>query len=150
MRILLSLAALPLVLGCSHVEVFPSRTGQEPGLHFYRPEPYLLVTETPKGSQVSVISLPNTRDRWVVRPRVRLGTVDLDAKLDGGWNLTSLGASADSKIPETLTALSGTLKEAAAVSAKAVAPSFEPGLYRILFDESGAVSGLKRVPVDTD
>src|SRR5208337_968560 len=56
-------------------------------------------TETKSGlttkTQTSIIALPNKNEEYVIKPVPRLGTVDLNATLKDGWNLTQLGAKID-------------------------------------------------------
>jgi hypothetical protein len=75
-----------------------------------------------------------------------LGTVELKATLDDGWNLTSLGASIDTKIPETITALRGVAQAAAGLRGRSI--TNEPGLWRIEFDSTtGSVTKITKVPM---
>jgi hypothetical protein len=140
-------ALLVVVAGCSTVEVKPFDGTYKDGLRFYRPEPYLLVTKDKDGNlQSAIVYLPNKKDEYVVRAVPRLGTVDMKVALEGGWNLTSLGATIDTKIPETITALSGLAQAAAGLRGRSVID--EPGLYRIEFDSStGRVSSITKVPI---
>jgi hypothetical protein len=118
-------------------------------LRFYRPELYLLVTMDKDGNlQTSVISLPNKSEEYVIRPNVRFGSVEVNVTLESGWNLTQLGNKIDAKIPETITALTGTLHAAGGIAALRTSLPFEPGLYQIEFDKkSGIVSGIRSVPL---
>ena len=137
------------IVGCSTVEITKlSDSAYSSGLRFYRPEPYLLVTQDNNGnSQTSMISLPNKNEEYVIKPKVRLGTVNVSATLEGGWNLTQLGTTVDTKVPETITAIAGTITAMGAVIAmKKSSLPLEPGLYRIEFDkQTGGVSALKRI-----
>jgi hypothetical protein len=174
-RIIIYLAIALMVGGCSRIEINKtSDSTYSGGLRFYRPDLYLLVTQeiTPESTtktqtkdgsttttetksgettktQTAIIALPNKNEEYVLKPVPRLGTVDLEATLTDGWNLTKLGAKVDTKIPETITALTGTLSAAAAAAVKgvrgvSVTKPLEPGLYRIEF-ENGQVSGIKKI-----
>jgi hypothetical protein len=147
MRWLMSALALVAMSGCSTVEVKPFDGTYKDGLRFYRPEPYLLVTKDKDGIvQSAIVYLPNKKEEYIVRAVPRLGTVDMKAALDGGWNLTSLGATIDTKIPETITALSGLAQAAAGLRGRSMTD--EPGLYRIEFDSTtGRVSTITKVPI---
>jgi hypothetical protein len=72
------------------------------------------------------------------------GTVDGSIKLQNGWMLTDLGSKLDSKGPETITAITGLLKEAAAAAAETPKGYVPPGLYRLKFKD-GYVSGMEPV-----
>ena len=139
--------ALVAVIGCSTVEVRPLDGTYKDGLRFYRPEPYLLVTRDDDGKiQSTIVYLPNKKEEYVVRAVPRLGTVDMKAALEGGWNLTSLGATIDTKIHETITALTGLAQATAGLKGRSVTD--QPGLYKIEFDPAtGSVSNIKRVTI---
>ncbi len=146
-RIFILMLAVTMV-SCSAVEITKvSDSTYSDGVRFYRPEPYLLVTKDKDGNlQTSIISLPNKNEEYVIKPKVRLGTVEVSATLEGGWNLTQLGTKADTKIPEMITALTGTLQAAGGIAALRTSLPLEPGLYRIEFDKTtGEVSGVKKI-----
>jgi len=106
------------------------------GLRFYRPEPYLLVTKDKDDKlQTAVIYLPNKTQEYALRTIMGIGAIEMNATLTDGWNLTVIGAKIDSKVPETITAISGALSAARGAAATA---TLEPGLYRIAFDENSA------------
>jgi hypothetical protein len=147
---IVSLALAIVIAGCSTVKitkVFDSTYSD--GLRFYRPELYLLVTMDKDGNlQTSVIALPNKSEEYVIRPNVRFGAVEVNVTLESGWNLTQLGNKIDAKIPETISALTGTLQAAGGIAALRTSLPFEPGLYQIEFDKkSGIVSGIRSVPL---
>ncbi len=158
-RIFIYLAIALMVGGCSTVEINKiNDSTYSGGLRFYRPDLYLLVTEdttkdkdgTTKTTQTTkIIPLPNKNEEYVIKPVPRLGTVDASATLTDGWNLSVLGAKVDTKIPETITALTGTLSAVASLAkgmkAEAKPKPLEPGLYRIDFNNNGQVSGITKV-----
>ncbi|MEN6311379.1 MAG: hypothetical protein ABFD80_07565, partial [Acidobacteriota bacterium] len=77
-------------------------------------------------------------------------STDLKIKLENGWNLTEFGEIRDSKIPETIGALGGSLESVAAlVTAKRAAgekAELVPGLYVFVFDpKTGLVCDLAPV-----
>jgi len=138
---------------CATVEVKRTTDATyKDGLRFYRSVPYLLVTEDKdKVPQMTIIALPNMSEEYVVRTKTGLGTTEMSATLEGGWNLTQLGAKVDSKIPETITAVGGFVPAVGGPFLRSLPSSgiaLHPGLYRIEFDRTtGAVSGLKEVPL---
>lgn len=146
-----------LVSACSHVSVtkITKENDYTDGIRFYRPEPYFLVTQTtdPKTKttslQTTIIYLPNTKEEYVIEPKVRLGTVEMNAKLDGGWNLVSMGQKVDSKIPETIAAVTGTLTAVSGMmrptKGMPLSLPLKPGLHRLIFGEDGHVVGIQTV-----
>ena len=131
------------------------------GVYFYEPRPYLLVgmehktgenkadkSKADEKKKVSnhytsqIIWLPDPSRRFKVEVKPGWGTVDGSMKLADGWRLSELGAKSDSKIPETITSVSGLVKEAAGVAAAEVTP--EVGLYRIDIAPDGSVKLVKQ------
>ena len=155
MRSRLVLGSLLVItcIGCAQVRVrtLDSAGGKRAeGVRFYRPWPYLLVTvETgEKGSQFKnqVIYLPKTDEPFVAEVSPGWGTANGTVKLQDGWNLVELGAATDSKIPDTITAVSGLIPAVAGlIKFTGVDEAVAPGLYRFEFSEDGFVSRL--VPV---
>ena len=142
------------MVGCAGVKItrLASPNDYKEGIRFYRSYPYVLISKTEATGtlQAKTVFLPRMNEEYVINVRSGLGTVDASFDLVDGWNLTHFGDKRDSKIPDTITALTGTLKETAAILEKTVGeiPALEPGLYRYSFDlgpESGFVDGL--VPV---
>ena len=151
LRTLALLVLAALGLGCSHVaitRVSPEHP-YESGLRFYRPWPYLLVrADRNEAVQAEIVYLPDLSEEYVIEPKVRLGSVDLKVTLADGWQLTSLGASADPQVAETIDAVGGLI---GAASSAAIAPReppaafpLPPGLYRLTFS-GGHVAGAERV-----
>jgi hypothetical protein len=139
-----------LIIGipaCSSIEIRPL-TAQESdrqvtGLRFYRPQAYIAISEDDKGNCTTKIQyLPDYRQEYVMIPHYRLGTVSFKPTLSDGWNLTAIDAAVDTKIPDTITAMTGVMQKAAAI-AQAYIPTgqvygihigerlYGPGLYRI-------------------
>src|SRR2546427_613598 len=146
MRPLASLFLLAIgASACATVEVRrTSDATYKDGVRFYRPDVYLLVTNVDGKLQTTVVSLPNKAEEYVIRSRSGLGSVSVQATLAGGWNLTELGTTVDTKIPDTISALGSMLS---AMKHEAKAQELEPGLWRIEFDAQGHVSNLKRVTI---
>jgi nitrogen fixation protein len=148
---------LPGLVGCAQVHVQrlspDERRGTSvEGVRFFRPWPYLLVTAEPgdKGTtyKSEVIYLPKADEEYVVRVQPGWGTAEGSVKLEDGWRLSELGSTVDSKIPETITAVSGLITAAGGVAAAGATNQnwIVPGLYRIKFNDDGYVSGLVLVP----
>ena len=132
---------LPLV-SCAEVTIRKATENAE-GLRFYRPAPYLQVSEaadtTDGGSksggaqatrlQFSIVWLPDYKQEYIVQSRPGFGSVTFKPTLADGWNLTGMEASMDSKTAEILTALAGLLPKATGRAKPTGGPC--PGLYRL-------------------
>src|SRR5882724_5674181 len=109
--ILLCLAAA--FIGCAGVSVtrLDSEAKYEGGVRFYRPQPYLLVSNFSTGErQASIVYLPKKNEEYVLKVHSGLGDVDAKATFDEGWNLTELGDSRRSGTADLLTAMGGLAK----------------------------------------
>ncbi len=136
MRRLLSLLFI-LCASCAHVEVsrLLKDSDYKQGIRFYRPRPYLARALSDKGCTDTLVWLPDKSQEYVIVAHSGLGSIDSKVSLENGWNLTSYGEVRDSKIPETITALSGLLTAAAGVKAKGTPQTTcLPGLYRFSDD----------------
>lgn len=148
-----AMVVIGMVSGCSGVQIHRvTDATYDEGLRFYRPDPYLLVTDTPdKGRQTTVIWLPNYNQEYAVCTVGWWGSSEVTATLDDGWNLTSLGVNRDSKISDILTAISGSVGSAAAWKTKEGVPTAEkqgeikPGIYRFIFKDNSVT--LEQIPV---
>ncbi len=138
-----------LLISCAGVrveKVSPDDEDKE-GLRFYRPHPYLLVTEGKnKVSNVQVIMLPDKNEEYVIRTFSGLGTVDIKVKLEEGWNLVELGEVSDSNAEGILSSLTGLLDVVTEFKALEADEELRPGLYRFDY-EDGRVVGLTKVPL---
>jgi hypothetical protein len=156
-KLLLGCLLLSCAVGCARLDIKHVDKGDSsPGVHFYEPRPYLLVSATFKvdssgkaQTEVTnqIIWLPNPAREFVANPVPGWGTADTSVKLLNGWMLDSIGSKMDSKIPETITALTGTLKEAAAASKGVLAPGDIDkiiGLYLISIHDDGTVEFIKQ------
>lgn len=140
-----------LMTGCAGVEITkitPEKPYKE-GLRFYRPNPYLwVIRDKDKGEnlQGSIIWLPNKNDEYAIRVKSGIGSVDTKFKLENGWNLTEFGEVRDSKTPEMITALTGSLKDLKGILEMVKKEELHPGLYMFIFDDkTGFISDLKPV-----
>jgi hypothetical protein len=176
-----TLAFTCLLSGCASVKVVrvdPSKVdaayndGQRvetSGVLFYRPRPYLMVTEAPppKDSQplggapiarldmnsqdkptqpeaqqlsVQIVWLPDYSQEFEIRAHPGLGSVTMNPTLKDGWNLAGLSATMDSKTAELITAATGLAKAFPMGPLKSGAQKpYCAGLYPLKFDRS---SGL--------
>lgn len=149
MKKLLVLGQLLLLTGCAGVSVYRVKTESDyrGGVRFYRPQPYLLVTQAKDALQTTILYLPKTDEEYAFQTHSGLGDVDMKATLDQGWNLTELGETRRSGAADLLTALGGIAKTA--IAAEGLLPPGEllsPGLYAIEFDpKTGLALRLHRV-----
>ena len=149
MKRFLLLVALSLwITACAGVEItrLASDNDYKQGIRFYRPYPYVLISKTKDDGtlQARTVFLPKMNEEYVIYVRSGFGTVNASFDLTDGWNLTKFGDIRDSKIPDTINAVTGFLKETASIletKGKPI-PELEPGLYRYNFDKSGFVNGL--------
>jgi hypothetical protein len=148
---------VPLVLclaGCAGVSVqrLASESDYRGGVRFYRPQPYLLVTDAKGAIETSIVYLPKTNEEYAFRVRFGLNGVDAKAAFDEGWNLTSIGDSRTNGTAEILTAVGGLGRLAATLKGVLAAPGeLAPGLYAIEFDsKTGLASALRRVELKVE
>lgn len=140
----LSLVALGLALsGCSTVSVKRLAPGdaRSAGIRYWRPVPYLLVAE----GKATLIYLPDRSEEYAITQQAGFASRKLEVTLDGGWNLTKLGADAGAVPDKAIELLGKFLLDSKPKVAGAGAPkAFE--LYRLVYDDrKGKVVGLEKV-----
>jgi hypothetical protein len=131
--------------GCAGVEIskITSENDKTKGVRFYRPWPYLMVTKNNGNTECKIVYLPKTNEEYAIGVKSGLGSVKTSFELIDGWQLTKFGDERDSKIPETINAITNAAKEAVAAQRSPV----EEGLYRMTFKD-GYVESLKRIKVE--
>jgi hypothetical protein len=152
------LLSLMVICGCAKVKVTPvdHDSPYSEGIRFYRPHPYLLVTEklTAQGHTLegNIIYLPQKKEEYVIDVQPGIGKVDAKFKLEHGWRLTDFGEVRDSKAPEMIEAFSDLLPEISDIFVKSIAPEKQkqenkltPGLWRFEFDQNGYVKDLIKI-----
>jgi hypothetical protein len=101
-RIIVSVVGVFLAVilcGCAHLDF------SDGGLTYYDPKPYLFVSTTKDCiSTATILMVPDQKK--MVKFISGYGTADLSIGLNNGM-ITSAGQKTDTKIPETLTALTG-------------------------------------------
>lgn len=108
--LLVLLTSISLIQGCARLDF-----GDDKGLVYYDPKPYLFVSTTKDCVTAATnISLPETKKE--VKFLSGYGSADLSIGLSNGM-ITSAGQKTDTKIPETLTAVSGLVGSAAKAAA---------------------------------
>jgi hypothetical protein len=156
------------VAACAHITFESVDTWNKPwyqrwftkddGIHYYRPKPYLLITETKtekpgstaaapttttKSCVAEIKYLPDYTQEYVMVPHYWLGSVAMKPALTDGWNLTNFDSTVDTKIPETINAFASLAKSiapsgimsSASTNKKALAVAgtpLHPGLYQIV------------------
>jgi hypothetical protein len=108
MKIILSILATTLALGCAHTTIKKiTKDDKTDGVRYFMPHPYLWVTYDTKGNHLKteIIMLPDSTEEYVVEPTSGLGSAVLSLNLENGWNLTQFNNNEDSKIPDTITGL---------------------------------------------
>jgi hypothetical protein len=84
--------------GCAHIDF-----GQDNGLTYYDPKPYFFVSTNKNCmTTATVVVVPETKRTMKFVPG--FGSADLSAVLSNGM-ITSVGQKTDTKLPETITAL---------------------------------------------
>jgi hypothetical protein len=173
-----TIALTCLLAGCASVKVVrvdPSKVdaayndpqkAETSGVLFYRPRPYLMVTEAPppkdqpppggtstsrldmnnqdKAAQpaaqqlsVQIVWLPDYNQEFEIQAHPGLGSVTMNPTLKDGWNLAGLSATMDSKTAELITAATGLAKAFPLAAMKAGEQKpYCPGLYPINADRS--------------
>ncbi|MHB1277930.1 MAG: hypothetical protein ACYC1Q_05990 [Bacteroidia bacterium] len=107
----LSIVSLTLILsGCAGVKFYSDKDlTKESGIEFYSPEPYLIVERNPAKDvsiKMTIVYLPDLENPKYVKVKSGFGSSDLKLVLENGI-ITSYGITSDSKVPETITAISG-------------------------------------------
>lgn len=107
---LFQLLILVLFSSCATVKFYDdSALKNESGIEFYSAKPYLLVERQPAKDvaiKSTVIYLPDRANPKYAKLKPGFGSSDLKLSLENGM-ITSYGVITDSKIPETITAITG-------------------------------------------
>lgn len=152
-----NLILIPLLFSCACAGVSVYRVKAEGdyrgGVRFYRPQPYLMVTQGKDGLETSIFYLPKMNEEYAVKVHSGLGDVDSTLTLDQGWNLASIGESRKSGTADILSAVGG-LGKVALSAVQGLLPANElvaPGLYAIEFDPAtGIAVRLRRIDLTVE
>lgn len=119
--LLLSLA-LP---GCARTVVTKVTRGNEQGVRFYRPKPYLKIMSTSKADVVSldIAYLPDFSEEYAARPLTGLGMNETEIQLNENGTLKSFNSSTDAKVAENLEAIASLFKAVPTSSNAKTSPS---------------------------
>lgn len=114
-------------LGCApRLRVLANPKPQDPGIRYYRPKPYLLISnvaqvvpgDTNKSIkavlderyvQIQLQYLPDFSEEYAIDVRSGLGYADVGITLQDGWNLTAINQKLDSQTDENLKAMADIL-----------------------------------------
>jgi len=111
LKVLSLLFLLIFLASCARVQIY-DQGDNKTGIQFYNPKPYLMVVRNPEKDEAvktSIIYLPDLKNPQRAEIKGWIGSVDLKLELTNGI-LTSYGEVVDSKIPETITAVSGAIE----------------------------------------
>ncbi|MEI6124074.1 MAG: hypothetical protein WCQ95_10670 [Bacteroidota bacterium] len=147
-----------LLLGCAGTKVttIDSKGNVTKGFIVYQTSPYLWVCSdsAAKSLVYKIIYLPDKSKAIHIVPKRGFGSATTSFKLSDGCQLTEFGATSDSKIPETITAI-GALTTAFMSSVKSEDTNATKkdirkeinslvGIYPIIFDSVGVIKiGVK-------
>lgn len=162
------LVAILWMSGCASVVIrkVPVGNAAIEGIRFYRPRPYLMVSESTTESkpasgakvsdsipalQFTIVWLPDLSQEYAIQGKPGLGSIEYAPTLENGWNLTAMSAKADSKTAELLTAIAGFIPQAKAAASAAGPPAIKPGMYPFVFEEDTKSANFGRLKgVDFD
>jgi hypothetical protein len=136
-----------LVVSCANVTFHSDpELKKETGLKYYTAKPYLLIGPTGNKDapmKAEIISLPDLENPTYAKYHPGWGSHQFSLAVFSNGNLSSYGQTADSKIPETIAALSGLATTAATMGA---APGAAAGAATV---KSGAAPapGAKSAPL---
>jgi hypothetical protein len=106
------IAAIIIRFGYSSVKFYEGK--KEVGFLYYPPKPYLLIEEGEKGFVTKLISLPDLEHPYRVKHHAGFGTAEMGFDIQNGM-ITKFNSKNDSKVPETLTSISGLVTAKAAL-----------------------------------
>lgn len=142
-------------LGCARIALYKNERceGPEIGVKLYYVKPYLLVTQTDQNKMdVSIQYLPDLSKPIYAKLKSGYGSADLSLALSNGV-LTNIGQKTDTKIPDTINALTGMATAAGGLLKALPPPKKGPppppkapfALYEI--DNSSGTTILKKVNI---
>jgi hypothetical protein len=101
--------------GCAHFDFDKYSDNSKPGIVYFNPKPYFLLSIDAKCSSVgTVVMMPD--EKMVIRPVSGIGNSDLSVKFSQGF-ITELGQKNDTQTPTTIAAITDLAVKAAALSA---------------------------------
>ena len=107
--------SMSLLSSCAHLDF-----GDDKGLTYYDPKPYLFVSTTKECvTTATIVVIPESKKE--VQLKSGYGTADLSVALSNGM-ITSVGQKTDTKIPETITSIASLGTAAGGIMKMAPAP----------------------------
>ena len=118
----LAVACISMDLGCApRVRVKSNPGPHDQGIRYYRPKPYLLISNIADGVlnengkpgravlderyvDIQLQYLPDFEEEYAIDVRTGFGVADVAITLEDGWNLTSINQKLDSQTDENLKA----------------------------------------------
>ena len=101
------------LVSCAGVKIYKDEDMKtEAGIKYYHSKPFLLIERFPQkdvAQKVSVIYLPDLAHPYFVKIKNGIGSNDLKIAFEED-SISSFGLVTDTKIPETITSLTGLLK----------------------------------------
>lgn len=114
MRWMILVLAFGIVLpGCAETRVRPVVKGNEKGVRFYRPKPYIKlasVAEKPDLVTITIEYLPDFSEEYTIRAMTGIGTNDTEIKLRENGTLESLHSNTDAKFADNVNAIANLVK----------------------------------------
>jgi hypothetical protein len=108
--LLLSIIALVICSGCARVVVKRNPKPCDEGLRFYRPKPYLVVSQVEGGITMEIKYLPDFAEEYSIRMTPGINaTTTFNPKLTDGWNLTGFESTADQNVDDLIKAVGGAI-----------------------------------------
>ncbi len=148
---LLAVVCAVALSGCARLAFYSDSKleGPETGVKFYYAKPYLLVSPTGNKDnpiQASIVYLPDQSKPVYAKLKSGYGSANLSLVFQNGV-LTTVGQTTDTKIPETITALTGMTTAAAELAKLRASEQPEsPGFWLYEIDNSSGTTVLKQVP----
>ena len=142
-----------VISGCTGIEVRKVTSKNEDsvkGIRYYRPWPYLLVTQNTEdisSLKLEIIYLPNTKESYAINMKSGVGTSDYSLALKDGWLLTEFNEKRDTQVPEFIDSVGGIfsladLTQLFRIDRNAQVKTIVPGLYSFKFDKDGCIKGF--------
>lgn len=134
LRVLICALIFVPIAGCATVDVYDEKpelglSNSRSGIPVYKPVPHLLVRygyeEKATKIETEVVMFPDLVDPYYIVPRAGWGTMNADLTVSNGI-LTNFSTAADSKGPETITAVGGLIEKIAGAYSTLLPPAPAP------------------------
>ena len=143
--------------GCTPVKFYSnSELTKKSGLKYYTVKPYLQVERDPVNNSIikaTILYLPDLENPQYIAMKDGIGSRKLDLKLTDG-SINTFGLDTDTKIAETITALTGLVSKTATAitdlsTLKGVPPAAAPSPITELYDiiMTNGLTSVKKIEV---